>query len=164
MSFSANAVNIPDQYLFQWDDAGTVLTGNTFKNGVSIQSVVVGTDSYGGSYGLWTGSLMSNINASFNFYDTNNVLGQTWQLNGTAGASSLNIPFDSSATVSAIVGGTNIVYTGGYFTALEFDVSNGDHYIWQFRSQAAQVPEPGTYALLLAGLFIISFFARRRNV
>ena len=49
MSFSANAVNIPDQYLFQWDDAGTVLTGNTFKNGVSIQSVVVGTDSYGGS-------------------------------------------------------------------------------------------------------------------
>lgn len=171
MSFSTSAIAavIPDhdQFLFQWEDAGNVLTGNTFKNGVLIQSAVVGTDSYPGNYFLtWNanGTLMSNVNVSFNFYDTNNVLGQTWQFNGVAGDNFLGIPFDSSAAVAAIAGGTNIIYTGGYFTALEFDLSNGDHYIWQFRSQVAEVPEPGTYALMFAGLCLISFFALRRKV
>ena len=162
MSAGASAASVADQYLFQWEDFGT-LTGNTFKNGALIDNAVVGGDSYTGTYGLWGGTLLSSFDVSFNFYDANHVLGQTWSFHGIEGGGSLDIPFDSSASVTAIAGGTDITYTGGYYTALEFDLSNGDHYVWQFQSAVAAVPEPGTYALMLAGLGIVGFIARRRK-
>jgi hypothetical protein len=45
-------------FLFQWDDTEQGLWGNTYQDGVLIQSVLVGLETYANGYGLWNNATM----------------------------------------------------------------------------------------------------------
>jgi hypothetical protein len=64
---------------------------------------------------------------------------------------------------SALLNTGNAVIAEPYAgPSLPFDM-NSPSSMADFRSLAAPVPEPGTYAMLLAGLAVIGFIARRRT-
>ena len=66
-------------------------------------------------------------------------------------------PGESSFAILLRVNTTN--YTTGYFTAINGTAATAAAYV-----PAAPIPEPETYALLLAGLCVVSFVARRRKL
>ena len=155
-------------FLFQWDDAETALTGTTYKDGQVIQSIVVGDEAYANGYGLWDGALMAiDVDLRVNVYEPrSNVVSDTWRIQGHKGNQSISIPFFSdfnNQLPQPLPDAIKLFETGEYQTVLEFDVNNGDHYIWQFRSDVDAVPEPETYALMLGGLGVLAFVARRRK-
>lgn len=172
-SGGASAATIGDTYVFQWDDAETGLTGNTYKNGELIQSVKVSDENYDGDYGLWTnakgelGMLTSDIDVRVNILEADGSLSDTWRLFGNRGDSRLGIPFHSdfeNQQVQPLPGAIKLFESGDYQTVLEFSASNGDFYTWQFRSDVEAIPEPSTYALMLGGLGVMGYLARRRKV
>ena len=112
-----------DLFLFQWLDDEPALTGNTYQNGVLIQSVVVGDESYSDGYGLWNGAtLLNDVNVNVNIYETDGVtLSDTWQLTGTAGAGFLNIPFNSDVDGSSLTplpNAISLIETGAFKRSL----------------------------------------------
>jgi len=165
---AANAARIGDSYLFQWDDSPGHLFANTYKNGDLIQSVDVGANGYNAHYGLWAGTLVDAVDFDFNGYIAGSGdIGVTWRIAGNAGDQSLVFPFHSDYEPGPLVAlpspDLQLTISGDWQTVLEFDVSNGDHYTWEFRSQVVAVPEPETYALMLGGLGVLAWVARRRK-
>lgn len=157
-------------FLFQWVDTEPDLIGNTYQDGQLIQSVVVGSETYANGYGLWNGAVLTtNFDVRVNIYESDGkTLSDTWHLLGGTENSALQIPFNSDIEgqpLAALPEPTlSIVENGRFQTVLEFDVSNGDHYIWQFQSDvdSTGVPEPGIFNLFLLGLGAL-FSMRRKN-
>ena len=149
---SASAASA-SEFLFQWDDSEPVLTGNTYQDGVLIQSSAVGDESYTGGYGLWNGgTLAGDVDVAVNIYDApGGALSDTWHLFGTRGEFVVRIPFFSNSDVAGgpvlapLANAFTLVETGDWQTVTEFTLASGDHYTWQFRSEAGGgVPEPAT--------------------
>jgi hypothetical protein len=172
LGLGATAAHAGDQFLFQFDD--TVeghLWANTYQNGTLIQSVDVGPESYGSGYGLqWNGTgavLTSDIDVAVNIYDIDGVtLSDTWHLFGLAGDGLLQIPFVSDVegqTLTPLPNGIRMIETGGWQTVLENDLANGDHFIWQFASDVGDVPEPASWAMMLAGFGLLGMAMRARR-
>ena len=74
MSAGASAAGIGDIYTVQFDDTGSELRGITLRNGVAIENVVIGTDSFSGDYLLIGSALLANINQGFNIFDAKDSL------------------------------------------------------------------------------------------
>ena len=156
-----------NDFVFLWQDTTDNLFGITWENGVIIQNVNVGHESYNGSYGLgWDPNsfLTSDVNINVNIVEPGTgALSDTFRLFGRQGDGSLNIPFISDAT-TPLSGAVTLGETGGRQTVFQNTLTNGDTYTWQFQSG---VPEPSTWALMLvgfAGLGFASYRASRKNV
>lgn len=158
---SASAAN----YLFQWDDSTSALIGTTYKDGTIIQSVNVGNEQYTGGYGLWDGAtLVDDVYIATNIFESDGSLSDTWLISGARGDGVLNFPFHSDFegfVLDPLPGAASFKETGGWQTVGSFTVSNGDNYVWQFRSD---VPEPASWMLMVAGFGIVGSSLRRRKV
>jgi hypothetical protein len=168
LSFTASAANA-DTFLFQWvDTVEGHLLGNTYQNGNLVQSVDVGQESYAdGYYGLWNeATIIAPFDVSFNIYERNGNLSDTWRLFADAGSTFLSIPFNSDfdgQTLQPLSNAVSITETGGFQTVFQNTVSNGDQYTWQFASDVGAVPEPSTWAMMILGFAGVGLMAYRRK-
>lgn len=158
-------------YLIQLDDleTGTVV-GNTYKDGNLIQSVPFCCESLVSPYGLWDGATLSaDFVNQFNFYEVGtHVLSDTSELSGNAGDNFFTITFNSDGGATPLVAyanGINMEETGNWQDIVfSGSVSNGDFYSAQMRSAIeSPVPEPTTWALMLAGLGGVGAALRSRR-
>ena len=166
LGFGPSAVMAADTFLFQWDDLGDSLFGDTYQNGTLIQHAGVGPEDYPGSYRLWNGATVgSGFAFNFNIYEANGALSDTWELSGTPGARNFLDAFhsDGGTGVTPLANATSLFETGSYQTVTDFFAGNGDHYILQFRSDI-DVPEPSTWAMVIGGFGLIGLAARRRKL
>jgi hypothetical protein len=166
--FSASAASA-SEFIFQWDDSSEGhLYGITFQDGVEIQNVDVGGESYNSSYGMWNGAtLVNDFDVAFNIFDLDG-LSDTYHIFGFAGSGTFNPHFnsdvDGGSPLTPLANAVSITETGNFQTVYDFTVSNGDHYTLQFRSDVeAGVPEPASWALMIGGFGLIGAAMRRRN-
>ncbi len=162
---SASAASAAD-YLFQWDYTSPLnLHGLTYENGLLIQDVAVGAQ-YTSSYGMWNGAiLLSSFSVGFNIEDGLGNLLHTYAISGNAGDNAFNVPFLSSevAALTALAGGTTVIANGGFQTVYSFSTA-ADNYTLQFRTDlAGTVPEPASWALMIAGFGLVGAAMRRRH-
>lgn len=159
----ANAAEL----LFKWQWDGTSLRAITTQDGIVIQNSNVGTQ-YTSGYGLWNGQNLTNsFSAAFNFYDVSNALVFTYAPSGTAGSSIFNIPILNAVNgpLTPLAGGTSLTASSTVQNLLTFK-AGADNYTLQFQSlvgPVAAVPEPATWAMMLAGFGMIGFSLRRRR-
>ena len=151
---ATTATHAANVFLVQFDETPTGVFANTYEDGILIQNVNVGPESYGGGYGLqWnTGALLtSDVDVAVNILDANGSLSDTWHLFGHAGDGFINIPFTSDATQG--LDGGSLQEIAGFQTVAHFVLNNGDDYTWQFSSpEEGGVPEPAGWALMLLGI------------
>ena len=79
-----------------------------------------------------------------------------------------NTVLNTASVVAAYSGATNPVYSFSYavvgvYTQLNLKLENPGRYIGYDNFSVTAVPEPGTYAMLLAGLAAVGFLAKRRR-
>jgi hypothetical protein len=158
-------------YLNQFDDLGDNLIIKIYRDGAIVQNVTLTGESYTGGYYLFYGVLSQDVNFSTNIYDSDGVtLSDTWHIFGSAGSQFFSIPFlsdvEGGPALQPLSGAQSIIENGDWQTAATFSVSNGDTYIWQFRSdvEATTVPEPTTLTLFLLGLGGLCFARKHRIV
>ena len=171
LTVGASSAHAANSFVFQWDDLGDSIHGITYENGVVIQDANIGGESYGGSYGLgWDPSsfLASDVDVAFNIYGAGEGLSDTWHIFGNAGDAVIQIPFNSDVegqTLTPLVNAISLKETGQFQTVLQFTLTNGDDYTWQFRSDVESgVPEPATWALMLGGFGLAGVALRRRRM
>lgn len=171
---AASAAHAADDFLIQLDDTAPsgVVVGNTYQNGVLIQSVPFSGDGIVSPYGLWNGAtLNATFDNQFNYYDPDGTtLSDTIEVYGTAGDTFFNIVFKSSdfgGGISALADGGHFIEDGTFQPAVyPGTVSNGDFYNIQmasFDSHDGGVPEPATWAMMLMGFFGLGATLRRRQ-
>lgn len=151
----------PDSYVIQLDDRTDTIYGNTYKNGVLIQSAPF-SQNLNAPYGIWSGA---TLRYDFDFQDNileypGGPLSDSLELISVAGTSSLSFNFQSDPYGTYYPNGTTFAETGGWQTVAAFTVSNGDQYLIQFLSS---VPEPTTWAMVILGLGLVGTSLRRRG-
>jgi hypothetical protein len=124
-----------DYFLFTLDPAATVTSTVVANNNLNILNIE------SGKYSLWS--------------DGGDGVG------GAADAQIASFTFDGTtgSTFNSL-----ILSTGSYFYKVEGNVAQGAFAgLYTITSTLAPVPEPSTYAMLLAGLGAVGFMARRRK-
>jgi hypothetical protein len=119
-------------------------------------------DDASGKFMLWDGTQGGKLWMTEAEYDANGQLKSTWtilEVNAASGSG------PSGNFVNGVLGKWKYVEELGAFVALnEYNAITGDAEVWFYKASAiAPVPEPGTYALLLAGLAAVGWRARRHN-
>lgn len=157
---TAQAQNQASNLLIQFDDTdvnGNVI-GNTYENGVLIQSLNFCCETIDSNYRLLNGAtLTATFTNQYNFYELGTgTLSDTSEISGVAGDRVIHFKFQSdggSSPLTAYANGSNLVETGNWQDIVSpGTVSNGDFYAIQMRSDIDAIPEPTTWALMLAGL------------
>lgn len=123
--------------------------GNAADNGITLSALQLNVYNAAGTQALFT----ANLDRSYTFADTRTGAGNSgfvFKLTD-AEAAELQPVFASSDRVGLAATATNA--TGGFET---FFVANAT-------TPVAAIPEPETYALMLAGLGVLGGIARRRN-
>jgi hypothetical protein len=157
-----------DAFLIQLDDTlpGGAVAGNTYQNGLLIQSVTFSNDQIVSPYTLWNGATLSNtFDNQFNFYEPDGVtLSDTVEISGNAGDKFFSVNFQSDAAgMTALLNGGVFIENGLFQEAVDpGTVSNGDFYDLQIAS-SSRVPEPLTLSLVGAGLAGAVAMRRRKK-
>jgi hypothetical protein len=165
----AGVAQAADSYLIQLDDASVEgqITGNTYKNGTLIQSVVFAGEHLFSSYSLWSGATLgTSFDNQFNYYDLDGVtLSDTVHVYGTAGDGFFWIDFRSDPELAGpLPDGGHFIEDGSFQPAVyPGTVSNGDYYNLQIASDVGDVPEPAAWALMLIGFGGMGTMLRARR-
>jgi hypothetical protein len=132
-------------------------TGNwadiAFINAFELKGI---GDITGATLAGWTTSVDSGLGANAGC-DTGGTPGACFVSTGGALALTDNMSF----TIDFV--GTNIDFTAPHLKVQFFEVAGQDKATGDLLSQQIPIPEPETYALMLAGLGVIGFLARRRR-
>ena len=156
LGLGATAANA-HTFLIRLVNGETGLTRNIYDDGVLIQSVVVGNEL---SDPAWA-RLENGFYDGAKLFEAEHGLSDTWQLTGVAGDTGPKIPVNSDKGTALLGDALGFQETDGFQTVLKIDVSNGNHYIWQFSSPlTAGVPEPATWAMMLLGIGMIGLGLR----
>jgi hypothetical protein len=127
--------NFSDFFEFTLNPAATVTSTVVANNNLNILNITAGKYSLWSDGGDGVGGAADTQIASFNF-------------DGTTGSTFNSLVLD----------------TGSYFYKIEGSVAPGALAgLYTLTSTLAPVPEPTTYALLLGGLGVVGFVARRRK-
>ena len=139
----STAAQAADNFLVQLDDTlpGGQIAGNTYQNGVLIQSVTFSGDVLQSPYGLWNGAtLIDSFDNQFNFYDPgSSELSDTAEVSGNAGDTFFSISFlsfvEGGPALTPLVNGGNYIENGQWQDIVNAGVvSNGDFYQVQMLS------------------------------
>ena len=109
-----------------------------------------------GDFPLYTGSpglLTSDVNVAWNIYDLDGTtLSDTLSFTGTAGGNFVHISFLSEGFpgLLPLLNAQSVIETGDWQTGLNATLSNGDTFIYQFRSN--ETPLPGAIWLFGSAL------------
>lgn len=154
--------------------ASNTLAGNLFA-GLSFGANIYTSEAYGGSFANFSGTSITNFNpcctaitsfsfaslasaAAFAFVTNNGISTFTAKLYGNA--------VESFSAATSTSNGTNYYgFSGIVFDSIEIQSggSNNAYALDNLQvSQVSAVPEPTTYAMLLAGLGLLGFAARRK--
>ena len=132
-------------------------TGNwtdiNFLNAFELKGI---GDITGATLAGWTTSVDSGLSANAGC-ETGGSPGACFVHTGGALALTDNMSF----TIDFV--GTNIDFTAPHLKVQFFEVAGQDKATGDLLSQQIPIPEPETYALMLAGLGVIGFLARRRR-
>jgi len=123
-----------DYFLFNLSPAATVTSTAVANNNLNFLNIAQGQYSLWNDGGDGVGGAVDTLMAQFSF-------------NGTTGS-----------TFNSVV-----LPSGGYFYKIEGNANGLAGGLYVLTSTLAPVPEPETYAMLLAGLGVIGFIARRRR-
>jgi hypothetical protein len=149
--------------------------GVTFSTPESGKSIYV-SSSYSGNYGAVGQSLQNTYSSNaFGILDFNFAMpvsafafnwgasDNQWTLRAWDASNNLLDTVMPAITNSSNDGYTGIKFAGNVISRAQLSGPNGDYvFIDNFKSVSA-VPEPETYAMLLAGLGLVGAIARRRK-
>ena len=165
----ATAAHAASALVVQLDDQTDTLFGLTYKDGVLVQNLNLGSESFAGPYAMtWdpNGVLLADVNVSVNIFEPAGRISDVMQLTGAAGSDMMQVMFTSDTEGGPIIdplpGAISIVENGKFQTVTQFTLSNGDAYTWQFRSDL-DVPEPAAWTLMLAGFGGLGLVMRSRR-
>lgn len=151
VSFANNSAAALDSFTLRYD-------GEQWRNGgVAASHALTLEYGFGATYAA-VGTSWVAAGATFNF---NSIVGST-----TAAA----VDGNAAGKVANLGGTVATTWAAGdtlWVRWVDIDNTGGDHGLAidnvSFSVTAAAVPEPGTYAMLLAGLGAVGFIARRRR-